>query len=106
MSTKAKHSTLDIEQLNKKLAILLSLAKGGKVLSFYQKPMYNFCDNWDLLMPLIVEHEILEHYVFYKQKDGCHMHSGKGSAFHVVANNPQEALALSLLMHLQSQKLL
>lgn len=97
---KAKPLKLSDEELNQKLSVQLGLAKNGKVLSFYQKPMFDFCGNWSLLMPHIVEHLILEQYIFYKEKDGCHMHSGKGSKFHVIAENPQRALAESLLMHL------
>lgn len=89
------------EELNKKLAILFGLAKAGKILSFYQRPMYDFCGNWGLLMPLVVKHEILEHYIFFKEEDGCHMHSGKGAKFHVIASDTQRALAESLLRHLQ-----
>lgn len=101
MLVQGERSTLSNEELNKKLSVLLGLAKNGKVLSFYQKPRYDFCGNWSLLMPYIVKHEILESYCFYKEKDGCHMHSGKGSKFHVIANEPQRALADSLLKHLQ-----
>ena len=99
--TQEKISQLSNEELNKTLAILTGLAKGGKVLSFYQKPSYDFCGNWALLMPLVVKHEILEQYAIYKEKDGCHMHSGKGAKFHVIASDPQRALAESLLLHLQ-----
>lgn len=96
---------LSNEELNKKLAITVGLAKKGKVLDFYQKPIYAFCSNWDLLMPYVVNHGI-----DFFQSTTLNIRTGNMYAsdvhreFEVMkCEDPQRALAECLLLVLQKQ---
>lgn len=110
-------SELSCDELNKRLAIAVGIAKNGKVLSFYQKPIYNFCGSWDLLMPLIIENSIsyadrndgrkgrfLAQYSFKNDRKPPY-HEGHSNYTYIesVDDNLQLALAECLLLVLQSK---
>ena len=88
------------EAINKKLAVALGLAKNGKVLSFYQKPAFDFCASWDLLMPYVINHGI-----DFSQTTALGFRTGNmyasdclGGIKVMKCEDPQRALAECLLL--------
>ena len=81
--------------------------KGKLVLEFYEdgwegpwsvKPVPNYCNNWNDLMPLVVEYGI--DFCYSNVSDKWYATDGNGYARHI---NPQRALAECLLKVLQEE---